>query len=1125
MDNMINKFFTNPGRFIKMFFAITAIVFFAWGPIQINNVHAQVAFTDFMPIKSNKDSQKKYNTYYDHFITNDFVKVNIRDNTDDTTSIGLRVILQPKMEGTFTTNKNAKVVTDTNKNGKLDSGDELGSWDAILDSGLEKSTNGIFLRLYKKNTKGILEEVSFTTNSPEVEKSSHDGNDKNISWLFWNPAENFFNQTTFSVVFDIIKLEPNTTYTAMVVIKEDNAITSGRGAVNSAYSETVAEFTTRTAPRGPSEKPVDPQLPGSEKSTEKSNATIESGYICDPEGSFLGVDVTCGIIKAYIYIITLIPNLIAGVVGTIADFVMNLSIGHGVYQKFSDISFKAWKIVRDVANLVIIFSLFLAAFNLILGGGNDEENVIYSKFGSPQKIIAKTIIVALFINFSFFFSRILIDAGNVSSRFIYNQIGVTGSVGTDASIIDIFKNEDDQVKDISIALLSQVQPQQLLLGDVKAGSAEGNSAYLIAGHLTFFADLIFIFLFMTILVLFLGRMIMLILLTILSPLAFATLPFSEALKNQEYIGFSSWLKQISGNAFLGTVYFFFVYLAIMMTNITIDMEKDGSWASSGSNTLFLVAGMFFKLGVMFFVLFYGKKIAIKMSGVIGEYVTKFANTASGFAIGAATGGTALLARQTAGRLGSAVANSDRLLDAQAKGGALGSIAGGLRNFGKGVGASTFDVRNSKGLMGGFNKATNALGGETIEMGEKYLQKEGGFTTEGTLAEQYRIRRKAIADKAAAQKTEDAAILEKDIQAKAAQAMRVQQEKIDATNNEKAAKEAEVRNNAYNQQGFVSIVNNKEKEMTDTKAQTEAQKKATEKIDVDIKKLQDERAKEVGQNGKSDSHADVKAIDDKIKAAQKSRADALVGIDKKYQEKRDKLQTEIDLLKEMENKSMREVQNEIDKTVIEAKNSQEKRNLDEADEKIKKPKEELDKAQAEFNANKKLLENLRKDNKDGKNDARIASLTSEEGKLLSALDEKKTKHDEAKKKLDEAKKAYNNKFKNKIELLEKSIKDSVRKHMDDNRDSINEIQDRATQQELVLKDMQFGFTEEANQRKQTYANDLENRSSNRFHEVTAVITGGAVFGGRVNNANQRAAGNIRNSITGNNNPPAASSGNK
>ena len=95
---------------------------------------------------------------------------------------------------------------------------------------------------------------------------------------------------------------------------------------------------------------------------------------------------------------------------------------------------RGWTAFRDVANMAFIFIMLYIAIGtmLRLGGVQWKRN------------LASVIVVALLINFSLFFTKVIIDASNVLAIHFFNGIQTTytdatdGSAKTSHSIADVF---------------------------------------------------------------------------------------------------------------------------------------------------------------------------------------------------------------------------------------------------------------------------------------------------------------------------------------------------------------------------------------------------------------------------------------------------------------------------------------------------------------------------------------------------------------------------------------------------------------------------------------------------------------------------------------------------------------
>lgn len=99
----------------------------------------------------------------------------------------------------------------------------------------------------------------------------------------------------------------------------------------------------------------------------------------------------------------------------IAGNLLNVSISITLHIKdFVDSTpaiYQVWQAIRDVSGIFIIFFLLYAAFSMILG--ND------AKLGN---LIKNIVVAGVLINFSFFFTSVLIDASNMVSLAIYHSM-------------------------------------------------------------------------------------------------------------------------------------------------------------------------------------------------------------------------------------------------------------------------------------------------------------------------------------------------------------------------------------------------------------------------------------------------------------------------------------------------------------------------------------------------------------------------------------------------------------------------------------------------------------------------------------------------------------------------------
>ncbi len=179
--------------------------------------------------------------------------------------------------------------------------------------------------------------------------------------------------------------------------------------------------------------------------------------------------------------------------GTLLDYsitwTMNLS---DFVEKIPAIEL-AWKTIRDFATMTFIFLILYHAISMILG-----------LEGLGKKFIINLVVAGLLINFSLFFTKVIIDASNIVTMQFYNSISTT----------------DGATGNISGVFMQQLKMQSILDQTNAAGSgatAGSSVTTLIMGSILM---LIATFTFFAAACLFLMRSAMLIFLMALSPFAY-----------------------------------------------------------------------------------------------------------------------------------------------------------------------------------------------------------------------------------------------------------------------------------------------------------------------------------------------------------------------------------------------------------------------------------------------------------------------------------------------------------------------------------------------------------------------------------------------------------------------------
>ncbi len=387
---------------------------------------------------------------------------------------------------------------------------------------------------------------------------------------------------------------------------------------------------------------------------EKSTANAQATFNDECEGTF---NLPCGLVKALYYIVFEPLSWLAGLAGQVLDFFIFYSTNSSSYS--NEFVGKAWGAVRDIANVFFIIALLYVAIQTILGLGH-----------GGKKMIASIIIVALLINFSLFLTQVIIDGTNILARVFYNNIDA--------------KTADNGQKSLSAGIVAGFNPQTIFEDGGITNINDDLGTFALVTLLSAAMSAFMIFMFLSVALLFVARVVSLWLSMIFAPIAFAsyTVPFDIP-----GFGHKEWWTNLLKNAFLAPIFIFLLYIIYLFIKgfsvITANLQSiDGISA----NTIKFM-GVIIPFAIIFILLQKAKEMAVKYSGEMGAAINKIGAVAGGLALGAATGGVAMAGRATLGRAGSAIAKSG-----WAKNSAFGRAVGGVA--GK-LGAGSMDLRGIK----------------------------------------------------------------------------------------------------------------------------------------------------------------------------------------------------------------------------------------------------------------------------------------------------------------------------------------------------------------------------------------------------------------------------------------------
>ena len=241
-----------------------------------------------------------------------------------------------------------------------------------------------------------------------------------------------------------------------------------------------------------------------------------------------------------------------------------------------------WKVLRDIANIVFIFITLWAGISITLGIGDRGKKA--------WGLLAQMVLVALFINFSLFITKAVVDASNIAALHFY-------------SLIVDPEHEKDYDSGLSEAFLYGLKLGTLYNSkQLGAGGAIGVEQNLIGGALAssgkgptftniiligFFGSLFIVitaWVFFAAAIMFIYRAVTLIFLMILSPLAFVglILPGASGMAH-------AWWSKLWSQAFFAPLYLALAYVVVKMVKTINSPAFQGAGASSTAGTGFAAA--------------------------------------------------------------------------------------------------------------------------------------------------------------------------------------------------------------------------------------------------------------------------------------------------------------------------------------------------------------------------------------------------------------------------------------------------------------------------------------------------------------------------------------------------------
>lgn len=396
---------------------------------------------------------------------------------------------------------------------------------------------------------------------------------------------------------------------------------------------------------------------------------------------------TAGIIECFFALLEPLGNLIItiaafflGLAGWLLDFVLTETIVNmsANIKKFAGIN-TVWELVRDLINIVFIFILIWEGIKMIIGLSSTDY---------VKKFIGFLVLASLLVNFSLFFTKVMVDASNAVTIGLYNAISTQ-----ETSAVPIEDNENMKVGNLAGQYMKSLGLTNFYSGatfqGTIGGSNQGQFIILILGSVLF---VITAFVFFAVSMLFIIRYITVLVLLMLSPVAFMGMAL------QPIKGYSNeWWNSLRGQLIFPPVYMFmnFVVLTLISSEGFIVSNESGAVVAGEQSSISLVFNFIIIIGLALFTLITAKKTASEGSSMIGQ-ATGMLNSFAGKALlGTSAAVTSWGMRKT---IGARALRESENEDLKARAAAGDKRAQARLATARKLASSSFDIRATSGLQ-------------------------------------------------------------------------------------------------------------------------------------------------------------------------------------------------------------------------------------------------------------------------------------------------------------------------------------------------------------------------------------------------------------------------------------------
>jgi hypothetical protein len=398
--------------------------------------------------------------------------------------------------------------------------------------------------------------------------------------------------------------------------------------------------------------------------------------------------------KAIAWIFNTILMPVAGTILYLAGTLLNISIDQSlristIVDNVNSIEI-AWKTIRDLVSMFFIFIILYISIRTILGFED-----------KTKKLIINLVIAGLLINFSLFFSKVIIDASNVLAYGFYNAMPTNGERVSNTArapwnygISGLFMQQlkiQSNFKPYNPANPSQVKV-------VESGKAKFLDT-IIQGIMGVVLTLVAAFIFFAAAILFMIRIAMLIFLMALSPIAFVGMILPATKKYSD-----KWWDYLLKQSFFAPIYLGLTYIAVKIVSDPAFSQRLGVSAEDSFAAGVAKSGALFLNYVIVIIFFVAALLSAQEFGAVG------ASTLSGWGKDLRKWGAGKLGQQSLGRLARSVSNSERFKNFATRNPNLATFAAG--------GLKTVSGASFGGTKGGYDKSFDTYSKNRQELAKK-----------------------------------------------------------------------------------------------------------------------------------------------------------------------------------------------------------------------------------------------------------------------------------------------------------------------------------------------------------------------------------------------------------------------